>query len=264
MTAAGRTIHVVSRDEGVRRFRNETAGGQTIPVIVANNFFQPDELVVEVGDTVQWTNASGFHNVASCQPERAGCDGADSNEFFFSGPPTDPVWVHSHTFAEVGSNPYICDSHFQFMDGIVTVDGPLPGPPVVPDGSPGMPMRAAKLDPAGATLDVSWDTSSCTGAADHQLLYGTASGLPTHPGGTFQLAGSECSLGIVSSYPWNTPAPFPSGELLWWVVVTTNGSNREGSWGKASSGNERRGPASGGASGQCGIVGKDLSNDCAR
>jgi hypothetical protein len=45
-------------------------------------------------------------------------------------------------------------------------------------------------------------------------------------------------------------------------MTVRDGSNREGSWGKDSAGNERLGPAAGGSSGQCGVTTRNVSNVC--
>ena len=46
------------------------------------------------------------------------------------------------------------------------------------------------------------------------------------------------------------------------ALLATDGDVTEGSWGRDSAGAERQGPASGGASGECGIVVKNLTNSC--
>jgi plastocyanin len=37
----------------------------THDVMVGNNFFSPNDLTIQVGDTVRWTNTSGFHDVTA-------------------------------------------------------------------------------------------------------------------------------------------------------------------------------------------------------
>ena len=41
------------------------AAAVTHNVSVRNNFFEPNDLTIEVGDTVRWTNNSGFHDVTA-------------------------------------------------------------------------------------------------------------------------------------------------------------------------------------------------------
>ena len=135
-------------------------------------------------------------------------------------------------------------------------------PPGVPDGSEGGAVRVAKLDPAGSTLEVSWDTTTCSGAAGYHVVWGLGSQLPSSAGGTFSVGESAC--GVDSPWTW-TGSPDPSSDpkrLLWFLVIADDGSNTEGSWGTDSQGVERTGPAAGGVSGVCGISTKSLANRC--
>ncbi|HTO77583.1 MAG TPA: S-layer homology domain-containing protein [Thermoanaerobaculia bacterium] len=64
--------------------------------------FTPKFLTIQVGDTVQWVNHDGVHNVV-----------ADDGTFL-SGtvqPPTGPAWPFSVTFTKTGTNPYYCEIH---------------------------------------------------------------------------------------------------------------------------------------------------------
>jgi plastocyanin len=113
-------------ESGGTAVRHTSAPSQVHSVIVENDFFSPRFLEIEVGDTVQWTNASGLHNVFSCIPTQLGCD-TTATETFVSGPPADPIWIYSYTFQLPGPNPYICQSHAPFMTGhIEVVDTPVP------------------------------------------------------------------------------------------------------------------------------------------
>ncbi|HKQ61972.1 MAG TPA: S8 family serine peptidase, partial [Candidatus Polarisedimenticolaceae bacterium] len=128
-------------------------------------------------------------------------------------------------------------------------------PPPVPDGAfvPGARASAERLDAAGSSLHVTWDSQTCT-AANYNLYYGLGGQLPASVGGTYGLSGSLLALGpngaagaIWSGVP--DPAADPD-RLLWWVIVATDGAFTEGSWGHATGHVERSGPAAGGASGQ--------------
>ena len=122
----GGVIYVAAGESGVTAVRDTSAQSQVHSVLVGNDFFSPRVLDIEVGDTVQWTNASGLHNVFSCVPEQLGCD-TTATETFVSGPPAPPIWIYSYTFQFPGSNPYICQSHAPFMTGLVEVSGsPVP------------------------------------------------------------------------------------------------------------------------------------------
>jgi len=123
-------------------------------------------------------------------------------------------------------------------------------------------MTVSKLDAAGTSLSVTFDTATCSGVTNREIIYGERSQLPASPGGSFGLLGSACSVAS-SPFNWN-PAPAPSGGtgLIWWLMTVRDASNREGSWGKGSDGQERVGPGAGGSSGQCGVTARALTNAC--
>ncbi len=80
-------------------------------VTISGLNFVPSDLVIEVGDTVTWTNNGGLHNV-----------NADDGTFF-SGPSSTDIWVYSFTFHEGGEWTYRCDTHPNQLVGTVTVEG---------------------------------------------------------------------------------------------------------------------------------------------
>ena len=64
--------------------------------------FIPAALTIQVGDTVEWVNMDGTHNVVS------------DDDFFNSGfvqPPDGPAWPFNHTFTATGSFRYYCSIH---------------------------------------------------------------------------------------------------------------------------------------------------------
>lgn len=91
------------------------AGAQvTHVVMVSGTSFTPSTLSVEVGDTVEWQNTSGCHNVAETTP--SGPAG------FGSGAVACAPWNYDFTFDAGGEYTYRCDDHFSFgMTGSVTV-----------------------------------------------------------------------------------------------------------------------------------------------
>jgi len=125
----------------------------------------------------------------------------------------------------------------------------------VPDGKwvPGTPMQASKVAADGSTINLTWDTTTCTDA-NYNLYWGNGSDLST-----YALQGSVCGLGNTGSASGLAMPAVPSGQsFIWWVIVGTDGSQMESSWGKDSSGNERH-PA---ASGQCGFTAKSTATTC--
>ena len=261
---AGRELRITRGEEGVATFRDVSSAPQIFDVSVNDEFFSPQDLTVALGDTVRWSNATGsFHNVVSCTSAQIGCGGLTAVESFTSGSPTG-LWELDYTFSQPGSNPYVCQPHAGFMHGSVTVTGSAGEPPGVPDGSSGTPMLVSKLAQDGSTLSIAWDTATCAGAADHEILYGYGFGLPGSTGGDYQLDGARCAIGATSPFTWTGVPPAFAGDtgFLFWFLVATDGVVTEGSWGRDSAGVERQGPAAGGASGACGVVVKSLTNSC--
>jgi plastocyanin len=66
-------------------------------VTVGNNFFSPNDLTIEVGDTVRWTNNSGFHDVTA---DDLSWNSTTSNSF-----------VYERTFNSVAEVLYYCTVH---------------------------------------------------------------------------------------------------------------------------------------------------------
>jgi hypothetical protein len=137
------------------------------------------------------------------------------------------------------------------------------GAPGVPDGTGGTaPMTVAALNPDASSLQVAFNVGTCTNAANHHILYGQRSGLPAALGGTFTLLGSTCGIGTTSPYTWlSVPQASDGSGLIWFLVVATNASGIEGSWGKDKNGGERIGPGNSGSSGTCAVL-KDVTNTC--
>jgi plastocyanin len=66
-------------------------------VTVGNNFFSPNDLTIEVGDTVRWTNNAGFHDVTA-------------DDFSWNSP-TSSSFVYERTFNSVEEVLYHCTVH---------------------------------------------------------------------------------------------------------------------------------------------------------
>ncbi|HVM13705.1 MAG TPA: CHRD domain-containing protein [Egibacteraceae bacterium] len=94
------------------------AAAQDATVDVIDFAFQPDEIRVEPGSTVTWTNHDPFGHTATAE------DGSFSVGL-------QPGQSGSHTFAQEGSFPYFCKLHPE-MRGVVQVgaEAPFPEPTV--------------------------------------------------------------------------------------------------------------------------------------
>lgn len=88
----------------------QTYSGELPPadheVTVASNFFDPDFLIVDLGDEVEWINVNGTHNVNGRQS-----DYPDNVEDFYSGAAEPAPWTFRHTFTNPGYSQYQCDPH---------------------------------------------------------------------------------------------------------------------------------------------------------
>ena len=73
-------------------------------MVVTSNVFTPNEITINVGDTVIWTNTEGTHNVNGTQFTYP------SNPESF-GNSVDAGWVFSHVFTIPGVYDYQCDPH---------------------------------------------------------------------------------------------------------------------------------------------------------
>src|SRR5918994_3006326 len=96
---------------------NSGGGGATaraaanVTITARDFFWSPDAVTIQVGDTVTWTNAQGFHNVL-----------LGDSRLNQPGFPNDPAWnpPPSETFNEPGSYTYVCEVH-PGMTGTVNV-----------------------------------------------------------------------------------------------------------------------------------------------
>ncbi len=85
-------------------------------ITVQSNSFTPNNLTIEVGDEVVWTNIGGNHNVNGTLAT------FPSNPEGF-GNSVGAGWTFSHTFTLSGTYDYRCDPHFSSgMTGVITVN----------------------------------------------------------------------------------------------------------------------------------------------
>jgi hypothetical protein len=138
-----------------------------------------------------------------------------------------------------------------------------PSLPGVPDGVTGSAMTVGKNAADGSSLTLTFDTSLCTDANNHQILFGQKSGLPATVGGTYTLQGGTCTIGTSSPYVWTpTPNAADGSGLTWFLIVTKAASGAEGPWGTYNGTNERNGTGTGGSSGVCSTTTKSLTGTC--
>jgi plastocyanin len=96
----------------------------TFNVSVTSNRFVPSSLTIHVGDTVTFTNAGGFHNVAADDGSfrcARGCDGVNGGD----GTPNGSAWTDSITFNTAGGVGYHCEVHGAQMSGVLHITNPV-------------------------------------------------------------------------------------------------------------------------------------------
>jgi plastocyanin len=95
-------------------------------VTVSSNRFAPAQLTIQVGDTVTFTNAGGFHNASADDGSfrcAQGCDGVGNG----NGDPSNSAWSATVAFDAPGAHPYRCEVHGDMgMTGTITVEGTAP------------------------------------------------------------------------------------------------------------------------------------------
>lgn len=87
-------------------------------VMVGDFFFTPADITINVGETVQWVNTGGSHNVNGTQMAFPA-----NPESFGSGNPSSSNWTYEYTFETAGFYRYRCDVHSGMMMGTITVEG---------------------------------------------------------------------------------------------------------------------------------------------
>jgi plastocyanin/DNA/RNA endonuclease YhcR with UshA esterase domain len=97
-----------------------TACGPPVPdyIVQTEGFtFNPADITIGVGETVEWQNTGGTHNVNGSTDVFP-----DNPEGFSSGDPSGELWTFQYTFNQAGIYNYQCDPHAGFgMTGTVTV-----------------------------------------------------------------------------------------------------------------------------------------------
>jgi plastocyanin len=201
LRVAGRLLYV-TRDDGSRAvYRDTTSAPLRWEVSVNEDFYSPQDLVIDVGDEVRWSNSSATsHNVVSCTADLKGCEGATAAEPFDSGDPA-LFFVFDHVFTQAGASPYACEPH-PYMTGSVTVMGSAGSPPGVPDGVHG------SADDGPAPLRGWIDPRDLLGRGGLQRRRRLRDPLrlPLRPsprtGSDYEPAGSRCGVGTLSPFTW--------------------------------------------------------------
>lgn len=89
-------------------------------VEVFNFGFTMADVTIDAGDTVEWMNTSGFHNVASTDDTTFRCGPGGCDQTGGDGAAGNAPWTSSFTFNTPGTYDYICEIH-PGMQGTITV-----------------------------------------------------------------------------------------------------------------------------------------------
>jgi hypothetical protein len=214
-----------------------TAGFAALPGAPVPDHIIPPNFFTLVADEVRWWNyvmPDSELNYAAGQLPTNGFHSLNQLGTGFGTPaPATPTNFAGSTFAPPGVENLTVDKHPSSADGSRLV-----------------------LDAGG---------TACLGAPSFDIVYGWGSSLSdANPVYSIEpAAASQCGFNSLP-HTW-AGVPDPGGDasrFLWFVVVATDGQSTEGSWGRASDGSERLGPAAGGSSGQCGMNAKSLVNTC--
>ncbi len=85
-------------------------------VEVSNYMFAPDHLNINAGETVEWVNVGGLHNVDGSTDTHP-----NNPDSFYSGSASSDSWTYSFTFTVAGNYDYECTPHAPSMAGTITV-----------------------------------------------------------------------------------------------------------------------------------------------
>ena len=92
-----------------------------VVVMVSSNVFTPADITIEVGQSVEWQNTGGNHNVNGTQTTFP-----SNPASFSSGSASTDLWKYRYTFDVPGLYNYQCDPHASLgMKGTVTVNMPV-------------------------------------------------------------------------------------------------------------------------------------------
>ena len=94
---------------------NLPVANQKYIVTATGMIFTPSSLTINQGDTVEWDNVSGFHNVNGTQTTYP------SNPVSFGNSPAAAPWTYTFVFNTIGNYSYLCDVHGISMSGTITV-----------------------------------------------------------------------------------------------------------------------------------------------
>ena len=133
-----------------------SAGAAEREITVGNDFFQPADVQIAVGDTVTWVfSESGNHDIQSRPGEEEAFDSDPGNPSPFHA----AGYRFSHAFNQDNvAVDYVCSVHPSTMSGTVSVGAP-PAPPVDAD-PPGVTAADADVGRRRVAVDFTLDEAA--------------------------------------------------------------------------------------------------------
>jgi plastocyanin len=237
------------------------AYSEVVDISINDNFFQPEEQTVTVGDTVRWTHNGFLQHTTTSGLNPDNVDGIwDSGTLFFAGQ------SFSFTFNETGTFPYHCRFHwFVGMTGTIIVQpaliplpagqqswsyGPVTSPGSDPDPSNAEPVGVGPVAEGGYMLTINILLGQFAGLVDIYGAY-SASTVPSRifvlnpDGESFQMStvAEVVNAVVTGKLPpgikaWKTGIPggieetllnipvlnIPQGEYTIYLLVSTAGA----------------------------------------
>jgi len=168
-------------------------GAEVFVTANPDNTFTPENVTINVGDTVTWTNNGGLHNVEATDGSFRCANGCDGDGMGGDGSPATNGWTASVTFDDPGLVSYFCIVHLGIgMSGTVNV-----------------------LDGGGSDLALDI-TGQCPGDIDVSVT-----GATPNSGVAFAIAGSEGTSNVPVGNCAGTELGLNSPSLL--TVINANG-----------------------------------------
>jgi plastocyanin len=216
---------VLAAGAGAGLIAGAAGGGEATPARAAANvtitagdfFWNPDSVTINVGDTVTWTNAQGFHNVL-----------LGDSRLNQPGFPTDPAWnpPPQMTFNEEGSYTFVCEVH-PGMTGTVNVgDGggePTPTPTATPTPTPGVPPPGGGPPDSTAPAVSNLSVAGAPGRASVRLTVSEPATVNARFASNADVVRMRSQVGQGT---WTLERPMPNGRYDWELWAVDAAGNR--------------------------------------
>ncbi|MBT6871526.1 MAG: hypothetical protein HOA66_08750, partial [Candidatus Marinimicrobia bacterium] len=181
------------------------------------NSFSPADLQIEAGETVQWVNVSGFHNVDGSTDTYP-----NNPDSFYSGSASNDAWTYSYTFEVEGVYDYECTPHAPSMAGTITVSASNNNSCMNSDDCDGGLFCNMDLPDAGC--------ESCSNFNMIQDCYNDGLPCSDSDGGGVQSCVEECFGGVFESCDFENEGAVGDEPNTLWLADNGDGTYDVGYW----------------------------------